>query len=226
MFWKFDSNHLNPNASGADFGISAPLNEALLLEVLDQMDYGIALVEDNGDLRYSNQVAGQMLTEGSVLGVVDTRVAAVVPNCQLQWRRALVAAGQGKRSLVLLEGKSRTLTAATIPLEHSDTTRAGRLVLVALERSQTCEQITLSNYSSTMGLTPAEARVLERLAAGLSPTQVASENSVSTNTIRYQIKSVLSKTRRSGIRELLARVSKMPPIRCALKTQALSPPPS
>jgi len=66
----------------------------------------------------------------------------------------------------------------------------------------------LHRLADLYGLTPAESRVAQKLMAGLSTQEVADQNAVSINTVRTQVKSLLSKTdcrRQSQLVRLLYR---------------------
>jgi DNA-binding CsgD family transcriptional regulator len=64
--------------------------------------------------------------------------------------------------------------------------------------------------SDLFGLTPAEARTTMRLTAGLEVRDIAAENGVSPDSVRFQLKCVYQK---SGVRrqsELVRLVSRLP----------------
>ena len=62
---------------------------------------------------------------------------------------------------------------------------------------------------SLFDLTAAEARVARKLAAGLSPEQIAEEGDVSINTVRTQVRKILEKTGCNRLPELVAMVSNL-----------------
>ncbi len=67
--------------------------------------------------------------------------------------------------------------------------------------------------ASSLALTPAEARVAARLAAGHTPQQVADAHGVSITTVRSQIRQILQKagvSRQSDLIALLARLPQVP----------------
>lgn len=67
------------------------------------------------------------------------------------------------------------------------------LALIRIRHQHLGSRIDTSGLVSTYGITPAEARVLARLAAGQTPMKLAEEGGVSENTIRKQIASLKSK---------------------------------
>ena len=67
------------------------------------------------------------------------------------------------------------------------------------------------------GLTQAEARVLEALCEGATPTEVAASLGVAVSTVRTQLATIRAKTGAAGIRQLVAGVANLPPVVCAVE---------
>ena len=72
-------------------------------------------------------------------------------------------------------------------------------------------ELTLA-LQSAFGLTRAEARVVARLARGLSPREIASELGVSVETVRSHLKRSYAKVGVRGQAELVASVVRLPPM--------------
>ena len=60
--------------------------------------------------------------------------------------------------------------------------------------------------------------MLQALCDGLRPKEVARRCEVAVSTIRTQISSIRTKTQTASIRDLVSRVSVLPPITLAMKT--------
>ena len=92
------------------------------------------------------------------------------------------------------------------------------LVLLVLGRRQSCEALTVDFFARTQGLTSAEAKVLQALCDGLRPKEAARRLGVAVSTIRTQISSIRTKTQTTSIRDLVSRVTALPPITPAMKS--------
>lgn len=126
----------------------------------------------------------------------------------------------GQRKLVLLGQGDIQIAAALSPISLGEHYRQHG-VLVTTERKTVCESISLWAYGRVQGLTAGELKVLDFLANGQEPKEVANSLKISVTTVRTHIKSIISKTASSSLRNLLLRVAKLPPIRtlscCALE---------
>ncbi len=126
----------------------------------------------------------------------------------------------GQRKLILLGQGDIQIAAALSPINLGEHYRQHG-VLVTTERKTVCETISLWAYGRVQGLTAGELKVLDFLANGHEPKEVANNLKISVTTVRTHIKSIISKTESSSLRNLLLRVAKLPPIRtlscCALE---------
>ena len=119
---------------------------------------------------------------------------------------------KGQRKLILLGEGTNQIAAALSPINLGEQ-YAQHGVLVTTERKTVCEAISLWAYGRVQGLTSGELKVLEFLANGQEPKQVAGSLKISLSTVRTHIRSIVSKTDSSSMRDLLLRVAKLPPIR-------------
>jgi DNA-binding CsgD family transcriptional regulator len=119
---------------------------------------------------------------------------------------------KGQRKLILLGEGENQVAAALSPINlGAEYSQHG--VLVTTERKTVCETISLWAYGRVQGLTAGELKVLDFLANGQEPKEVASSLKISVTTVRTHIKSIISKTESSSLRDLLLRVARLPPIR-------------
>jgi DNA-binding CsgD family transcriptional regulator len=191
-------------------------NPAVLLRVLDEIDYGLIVATPDGTVRHANQIAVGALGRGP-LRMQRGRLHASDAEEELMLMRALSDARGGRRRLISFGGAGG-LPVAIIPLadEGSDAPD-DELCLLVLGKQQTCEALTIDFFSRSHGLTGAEAAVLRGLCQGRKPKELARELGVALSTVRTQIGSVRDKTKTESIGELTLRLAVLPPITPALK---------
>lgn len=210
----------DPWAGGADEGISRHL-----LRVLDEIDYGVLVLNQQGHVLHSNHLARHELGTGRIFLCCAHQLLGATVELTRQIEEALNQSCHGQRCLVLLRSGQHELTASFVPLSHPLETDAPR-VLVMLSRQSVCDNLAVRMYARAQGVSPAEQFVLMGLCAGLSVPDIARENGVAESTVRSQVKSLREKTRASSIRQLIVRVNTLPPVSPAISHIAqLSPKP-
>ncbi len=201
-----------------------PLTSAVLLQMFDEIDYGVALVTVSGALRYANQLALQALRQGGALQLCHDILSASQGSEQAQLRSALADAARGLRRLLHLGEGSLLVSIAVLPLtpdnvvEEDLVNAAPPLAMLVFGRRQASETLTIDMFARTQKLTPAETAVLRALCAGQRPKEIANDAGVAVSTVRTQINNIRFKTQTSSIRELVERVATLPPITHAMKT--------
>jgi DNA-binding NarL/FixJ family response regulator len=91
-----------------------------------------------------------------------------------------------------------------------------RLALLTTQRPQLCDVFSVRSYGQLLGLTDSELKVLLQLVDGQDPSNAAANLTLSVTTIRSHIKSILSKSDATCIRNLLLRIAKLPPLKSGL----------
>lgn len=201
---------------GAETG-AAGMDVSILMRVLDEIDYGVALVDGNGSLRYANQLALSEMLGGGPLRLGAGRVHATTPNDQHALAAAIVDALRGRRKLFTACNPCGSLPVAVVPM-HGGGDEV--LALLVLGRRSAADSLTVDFYARSNGLTSAEALVLKRMCLGLKPKEVAREQGVAISTVRSHICSIRTKTQTSSIRELLNRIAVLPPITPVIKAMS------
>ena len=208
---------------------SAPLaaDAGMLLRMLEEVDYGIALVTASGVLRFANQLGLLALTEPGPLRLGRGLLFAASDADQLQLRSALADAARGLRRLLHLGDGAHAVSVAVKPLMGETAANDGALgapaatnqalAMLVFGKRQTCETLTLDIFARSQKLTGAEAAVLRGLCAGQRPKQIAAASGVAVSTVRTQINAIRVKTHTNSIRELVDRVAALPPITPAMK---------
>ncbi len=187
-----------------------------LLRVLDEIDYGMLVIDSRGRVQHANHLARHELGRSRLIALHGKTLMGGTTSLSQQIGQALEAALKGQRRLVLLDHADRELSLAFIPLSHSlesDTPS----VLVLMSRQSSCENLSVRMYSRTQNLSPSEESVLIALCRGLTIPDIAGEHGVAESTVRSQIKALREKTGCSSIRRLLQRINSLPPMVPALR---------
>lgn len=202
-----------------DFG-GTGMDISILMRVLDEIDYGVLLVDGGGRLRYANQLALRETLAGGPLRLSAGRVHAVTALDQHALANAIADALRGRRRLFTAGQNGGELPVAAVPIQGGD--ELGEpLALMVLGRRSSADSLTVDFYARSNGLTSAEANVLKRICGGLKPKEVAREQGVAISTVRSHICSIRTKTQTGSIRELLNRVAVLPPITPVLKSMSI-----
>ncbi len=189
-----------------------------LMRMLDEVDHGMLLLNAQGALRHANQLGRRELAQGLSLQFSNGRVHSAQSGEQHILLQALVDANLGRRRLLTLGDDKQALSIAVVPLLAEDRTHGENLIVLILGRRQSCETLTIDFFARTQGLTAAEARVLQSLCDGLRPKEIARQFDVAISTIRSQISSIRTKTQTNSIRDLVGRVTTLPPMTPAMKS--------
>lgn len=187
--------------------------------MLDEIDYGVLLVDGDAQLLHMNHVARRELDDahhpllllGRQLGTRDSAD-------RLRLHGALQAATQQRlRRLLLLGQGANRVAVSVVPLDT-----AGQLATqLSLGKRQMCGELAVQWFARSHGLTLAETRVLGGLSEGLQPNEIAARFGVGLSTIRSQIASIRLKTHADSIGAVVRQVAALPPLVGALRGAAL-----
>jgi DNA-binding CsgD family transcriptional regulator len=202
--------------SATGFGTQGGLDQALLLRVLDEVDYGVLVIDGQGRLRHANHLARHEMISARLIMNHGNTLLGVTTDFTVQIQQALEQALRGQRRLVSLRSASRELSLAFIPLSHPLETDEPS-VLVLLSRQSACENLAVRMFARSQNLSPSEESVLMGLCRGLSIPDIAAEHGVVQSTVRSQIKALREKTGCPSIRLMMQRVNSLPPVVPALR---------
>lgn len=189
------------------------------LELLDEVDYGIVVLDWDGRVLYLNQAARSRLQGTQALRLEGGELVATHPrDAALLAGAVRAAAVQGLRRMVRVGPQAQPLALAVVPGPHCPGPNRHR-VLVMLPRRQLCEPLSTYGFARDHGLSAAETQVLQLLCDGHQPIAIAGLQGVAIATVRTQIASIRIKTDTATIGELIQRVARLPPIRSALTAQ-------
>jgi len=207
---------VGPQAA-ADREALAPLARCMA-HMLDEIDYGMLLVDAAGQVLYLNHAARRELDRDHPLQLAGPLLTAPDSADAASLQEALADAQRGKRRLMTLGRDHQFVAISVVPLDEG-ASHLGATLLVLGKRS-VCEELSVLGYARAKDLTPAETRVLGLLCRGVQPTQIASDQGVAVSTVRTQIGSIRAKTGTNSIRELVRQVAVLPPLVGALRGSA------
>lgn len=192
------------------------MGRAHLLRALDEVDYGMLIIDVQGTILHANHLARHELASGRMLMSYGNTLLGSNAEFTGQMQTAMEGAFRGQRRLVLLNKGERELSLAFTPLSHP-LEADPPTVLVMLSRQSTCDNLAVRMFARTIGLSPSEEAVLMGLCRGLEIPEIAAEHGVAPSTIRSQIKTLREKAGSPSIRRLLQRINSLPPVVPALR---------
>ena len=192
------------------------LGQDLLLRVLDEVDYGLLVIDAQGHIRHANHLARHEMSTGRVIVTHARSLLGRNTELTTQIQSALEHALRGQRRLLQLKQGEHELALAFVPLSHPLEFDAPT-VLVLLSRKNACDNLALRMFARSQNLSPSEEAVLLALCRGASIPEIASDHKVAESTVRSQIKTLREKAGASIIRRLLQRINTLPPVVPALR---------
>lgn len=191
---------------------------AWLAHMLDEIDYGMLLVDPHGHVTFMNHAARLELDgrhplqlQGCTLGTHQAQDLAPL-------HEALAVAQRGLRRLITLGEGDQRVSVSVVPLPDC-AGRGSPVTLLVLGKRRVCEQLSVQGFARSVSLTPAETRVLEMLCGGVRPSDIARDGGVAVSTVRTQIGSIRAKTGATSIRHLVQQVAVLPPLVGALRAR-------
>ena len=192
------------------------LGAELLLHVLDEVDYGMLLVDAQGRVVHANHVARHELATGGTIRLRGGRLTARIATQDAALAQSLQRAADGQRVLVDLGAADTPLTLACVPLVHPLEPDRG-VVLVICGKREMCQSLTLRFFARNHGLTPAEEMVLAEACKGAGAEDIAARLGVGVATVRTQLASIRRKTQCGNLRQLFRQVAVLPPLVSAIR---------
>jgi DNA-binding CsgD family transcriptional regulator len=212
-----------------------PLCLGLMQAVLEQVDYGMAVVNaDTLQLLFANTLAWAALRPGfngdaatdCGMWVTDGYLCTHGHGMDKQLLAALEHTKQGQRALI------NSVAVMPLPSQPAGTTGAANVAtparrspayaLLAFPKQQACDSTTVTLFAREQGLTGAEGRVLMMMCQGLRAHEIAIHLGVQISTVRSQMRAIRVKTASASVRKLLDRVSVLPSMARHLSEQPQS----
>ena len=185
--------------------------------MLDEIDYGVLLLDSDAQVLHLNHAARCELDAQHPLQLLGRQLRARDSADMTQLHDALQAATQrGLRRLLMLGHDAHRVAVSVVPLGTGGP--GGQTATqLSLGKRQMCGGLGVQWFARSHGLTLAETRVLEALSEGLHPSDIATRFGVGISTIRSQIGSIRLKTRSDSIGALVRQVAVLPPLVGALR---------
>ena len=202
----------------ADAGLQA----SLLVATLDEIDYGMLLVDSAAEVLQCNRAARVELGEHP-LRLLGNRLSARELRDMVPLRKALLdACLRGRRRLLIVGAPPQRKTLAIVPLQIA---RDGgtSTALVMLAKREVCVCLSVEAFARAHRLTWAETRVLKALCGGARPSAIALAHGVGMATVRSQLRAIRAKTGTADVGSLLRLVAVLPPMVGALRNDSYPP---
>jgi len=209
-----DDNMARDANTAATTLVASATELGLLHAVLNQVDYGLAVVDaSTRQLLFANGPAHAALhatsPQNTGLCLHEGRLCARLRAHEEPLQLALTRTRTGVRGLLNLTEGSNEATVAVMPLLASATPS---YALVVFAKQQLCDTTTITLFARERGLTGAEGQVLAQVCKGLRPQEIATRHGVQVSTVRTQLRSIRQKTASDSVRELVEQVSVLPPL--------------
>jgi hypothetical protein len=133
--------------------------------MLDEIDYGMVLLSDSGQVLHVNHAARAELDSEHPLQLLGREVRARLATDVAPLADALQAAQRGLRRLITLGGRGSTLTLAVVPL-GALANGAPQATLLLLGKRRVCERLSVQWFARAHALTPARPACSKACAAG------------------------------------------------------------
>lgn len=182
-----------------------------VLSLLDRMPIALVLVDSKAQVVETNSLADEILSSKDGLQITDK----IINSGSGSNKRLLDAVEiMAKHDPAITRGQSLSITKGDTknnimlflaPIrQHSPQQRASVAIFISQRKSL---PLSLTHeFSKQYSLTNKEIEITEQLVRGLSVKDISDESSVTQNTVRSQVKSVLKKTGTSRQAELVSLV--------------------
>jgi DNA-binding CsgD family transcriptional regulator len=182
----------------------------LLAASMDEIDYGLLLVAEDGQALHANHAARAELDTEHPLQLLGRMLRARASRDVAPLFDALAAAcGRGLRRMLTLGEGSHRVAVVVVPLPGA--------ALLMLGKRQVCEDLSVEGFARAHQLTPVETQVLKALCRGVRPGAIARQHGVALSTVRTQVGSIRAKTGAESIGALVRQVAVLPPMVGALR---------
>lgn len=206
---------LFPQASGADIVLPSTIlgqtELPALIELLDALAFGIAVVDPQRALLHASRMAFAMLgNTGNALQVCDGRLETSTKQDTAALQKAITSSCRGNRAVLVIGVPQRETDIAILPLGDGSTPIT-RTALVFAQGAPT-NRLSLYYFARNYGLTHAEERLLAILSDGTPVKEAAAKLGCTPNTARTHVRHLLEKTGQASLRTLTSRVARLPPM--------------
>jgi len=174
------------------------------IRAIDQLAFGVVIVNERGHVIRVNETASRMLKESQLLRVVGNHLQAGQPEHEILVANAiktiLGASGSEARSAGSLKlsaaEPSRSLYMLLKPIQDSTPDPRGPPAGVAifLSADKLQHNVSIDAFAKLYHISPAEMALVTELLEGASIVEASASLEISENTARVQLRSVFTKT--------------------------------
>lgn len=190
---------------------SPDLPQHWLAQALDEVDYGLLLVDESAHVMHLNHAARRDLDAHHPLQVVGQTLRVRDGADLVPLHEAIAQARQGVRRMLTLGPAEARVDIAVMPLGPLEL--AGPVgVLLMLGRRDLCTPLSAQMFARNQRLTPCETRVLQSLCSGLDPRDMVEQHNLGLTTIRSHIGAIRAKVGVGSIDEVVRTVAALPPV--------------
>ena len=180
---------------------------ALCLAVMNQLDFGLAVVGPDAEVMLMNRAAEAACAAGTFVALEH---GCLRPRSSYPLLAAVDKALAGLRHMVPVVVDGEALPLMVVPLAPARS-QGGPLALVVFGRQRLADPIVTEMYARSRQLTGAEAAILRELGDGCSPKQCSARAGVRMSTVRTHLSSAREKLGVDSIDALLHMVGRLPP---------------
>lgn len=208
-----------PARAAANAETIAP-NPEFAWRVLEEIDYGLILVDPDGRIQHANHLARHEFARARFLRIERGMVTSISSLQSDEVARGIRHAARGRRQMLSLRHGAERLSVACVPLFQPYEGESASVLLMLARRTGT-QNLAVSFFAREHRLSPTEEAVLRSLCDGLDVQDIATAHGVCESTVRTQVRSLRDKTDSSSIRQMVQRVAALPPVvPCGLRGAA------
>ncbi|MCD2339814.1 helix-turn-helix transcriptional regulator [Ideonella azotifigens] len=204
---------------GPERRTGAAVMARLMALALDEIDYGMLVINDEYQVLHANHAARVELEAGEhPLTMEGGQLRVRQAQDLLVLQEALLGASRrGLRKLLSLGTGAARAGVSVVPLPALPGDPLPGATLLVLGKSQVCGALSVQGFARAHRLSPGEEQVLIALCDGRSPGDIAKTHGVAISTVRTQIANIRAKTGSVSIRDLIQQVALLPPLVGALR---------
>lgn len=180
---------------------AADVAEAAIRSITDRLRAGILVCSKNGEVRWRNRAASEILASGASLTLGNGQLRGVSADSRHRLERLLSPACRDDMIATVFGSPGGSMVQAiAIPsgaleagLAHGWGEEQDDVAMILIDPAQ-APPLSAGHVMSLFGLTPAEAQLAIALSQGISLNSYADRRGISVGTVRIQMKRILEKT--------------------------------
>jgi DNA-binding CsgD family transcriptional regulator len=186
------------------------------IEAMSNLAVGVALMDACARIVYSNPVADRLFGQNWIFRCLPRgRISLAYTNHQKIFEGAIAAAvGARSTALCIVDRNGKPAVSSVMmpmpPAARWNSHWQRPLAMLVMSEIRRVQGVPARILHQLFALTPAESRLANWLLTGRSISEYANERRISVETVRTQLKAILSKTGMRRQAELVALLSRLP----------------